>query len=106
MTIQVTLVDFKWSVGRHLVIGQDCRVHELHERRIADPRILDRLAKTQNIWVKMRLVHSGNAILLPRVGNARLIPPFPVWSKNSDAPFSQSLRANYRPLLGLQSSVL
>jgi hypothetical protein len=26
--------------------------------------------------------------------------------KNSDAPFSQSLRANYRPLLGLQSSVL
>ena len=29
-----------------------------------------------------------------------------VWSKNSDAPFLQSLRANYRSLLGLQSSVL
>ena len=49
MTIQVTLVDFKWSVGRYLVIGQDCLVHELHERRITDPRVLDRLAKTQNM---------------------------------------------------------
>src|SRR5215468_1133046 len=77
ITIQVTLVDFKRSVGRYLVIGQDCLVHELHERRITDPRVLDRLAKTQNIWVKMRLVRSGNAILLPCVGNACLIPPLP-----------------------------
>jgi hypothetical protein len=59
MTIQVTLVDFKWSVGRHLVTEQDCLVHE---RRITDLRILDRLAKTQNMRVKMRLVNSGNAL--------------------------------------------
>src|SRR5438874_6552825 len=77
ITIQVTLVDFKRSVGRHLVTGQDVLVHELHERRITAPRILNRLAKTQNIRIKMRLVSGGNAILLPCVGNARLIPPFP-----------------------------
>src|SRR5215471_19260913 len=77
ITIQVPLVNFKRSVGRHLVIGQDVLVHELHECRITDPRILDRLAETQNIRVKMRLVNGGNAILLPGVGYARLIPPFP-----------------------------
>src|SRR5437899_11813455 len=77
ITIQVTLVDFKRSVGRHLVTGQDVLVHELHERRITAPRILNRLAKTQNIRVKMRLVSGGNAIALPCVGNTRLIPPFP-----------------------------
>jgi hypothetical protein len=76
MTIQVTLGDFKWSVGRHLVRGQDVLVHERHERRITDPRLLDCLAKTHNMRVKMRLVNSGNALLLPCVGHARLIPPF------------------------------
>src|SRR6516225_12115844 len=77
IAIQVTLVDFKRSVGRHLVIGQEVLVHELHERRITDPRILDRLAKSENIGVELRLVSGGNAILLPGVGYARLILPFP-----------------------------
>jgi hypothetical protein len=77
ITIQVTLGDFKRSVGRHLVTGQDVLVHELHERRITDPRILDRLAKTHHMRVKMRLVSGGNALWLPGVGHARLIPPLP-----------------------------
>ena len=76
ITIPVTLVDCKRSVWGYLVTGQEGLVHELHERRITDPCILDRLAKTHNMRVKMRLVSGGNAILLPGVGHARLIPPF------------------------------
>jgi hypothetical protein len=77
ITLQVTLGDCKRSVGRHLVTREDVLVHELHARRITDPRMLDRLAKTQNIRVKMRLVSGGNALVLPCVGNACLMPPFP-----------------------------
>src|SRR5215831_18465106 len=101
ITIQVTLGDFKRSVGRHLVTGQDSLVYELHECRIADPRILDRLAETQNIRVKMRLVSGGNAILLPCIGNARLIPSFPPGggaTELGEHPSDCSIIAAYRQL--------
>src|SRR5262249_19022709 len=107
MTIQITLVDVKWRGGRHLVLGQDGLVHARHERRIAAPRILDRLAKTQNIWVKMRLGHSGNAILLPRVGNTRLMPPLPPGcgaTKLGKPPGDCSIIAAYRQVPNQRNS--
>src|SRR5262249_62360169 len=46
------------------------------EGGITPPRILDCLAKCQDIRIKRGFVHSGNTVLLPRVSTARLGPSF------------------------------
>ena len=76
LRLQIGLPHFKGRVGNNLVAGEQLLVHQLHEGGITNARLLDRLAKRQDIRVKMALVDSGNAVLLARVGDARLGPSF------------------------------
>src|SRR5262249_31425357 len=70
------LLNFTGRVGSDLVAGEYVLVDQFHESGITDPRILDRLSKGQDVGITMRLVNCWNAIELPRIGDACLVPSF------------------------------